>query len=64
MLLISSFFSLFALPEQAIQLDINIPDISYPNKPLLRQLNQNFALCEEFELLLFVLFLMFVYTDF
>lgn len=64
MLLISSFFSLFALPEQAIQLDINIPDISYPNKPLLCQLNQNFALCEEFELLLFVLFLMFVYTDF
>jgi len=32
MLLRSSFFSLFALPEQAIRLDVNIPDISYPNK--------------------------------
>lgn len=35
MLLRSSFFSLFALPEQAIQLDINIPDISFPNKPVM-----------------------------
>lgn len=40
----ASFFSLSALSQQAQPLDINIPDRTYPNKPLLRQLNQNFAL--------------------